>query len=449
MPAQSRGDDRMVVGPGEVLRVEAPAGDRVEVALDGGVFRPLDGPLKAPASGEHWLALVSRDALGAVSPLRWIHLVVDGEPPECRVSLEPSPVEHPAGSLWARPGTVVSLSARDSGAGPASVELVTNGVVTATGERRASGALESDGKVLVGGTCRDAVGNTADAATVELTLDGSAPQGELHLNGRWLERDGRFIAEPGIGVSVRWVDAGSGVAETRISRDGQWRKGSELSGAWTEGEHQVEAQARDRVGNEAVAGPLALVIDGTPPVVRCSSETPAVRGPDTAGEAWLPTGSRLVCEAEDAVAGVESLKWSADGRSWHLANGEVPLTEVGVQVRAMDRVGNVQEISPPYRVDTLPPKVEIVSPARGSWPGNGEIVLRRGQSLAVRASDGQSGIVRVEYRIDGAPWSAVRKRVTFRDAGEFTLEIRATDRAGNVALVRRRVLVVRGADGGY
>lgn len=92
--------------------------------------------------------------------------------------------------------------------------------------------------------------------------------------------------------------------------------------------------------------------------------------------------------------------------------------------------------------DTTPPDLGITAPAHDST-----IVLGSGGSTSVEvtgsASDAESGVSGVHVRLDGTEvpatqkgpndWSTWTATAVVEDAGNHTLEVRATDKAGNVA----------------
>ncbi len=444
--AGAQAADPLVVAPGESLRLEAPPGTRAELAWDGGLLRPAEGTIQAPAEGEHWLAVVSRNGVGAVSPVRWVRVVVDTRAPRCEMGFDPPLVEHPAGVLWARPGTAVTLQAEDAPAGVDSVELVAGGTTIATGGSSARATLREEGPVSVTGRCLDRVGNRAVAKAIELGVDGTPPEGGLALDGRWIEKGGRIVASPTVTVHARWQDALSGVAAGRIAADGRWKEGTSLRGGWAEGDHVAEARAKDWAGNESTVRSLVFTVDATPPELQCRVRAP---GATESGDiAWVPRGTVASCRAEDAVAGVESVEWSSDGASWKPTASGVPLGPHGVRVRAGDAVGNVREIIPPFRVDGVAPDIALAVPGRGEVSGNEVISLRKGDAVSIIASDGESGVGTVEYRVGRGPWSELHGPVAFRDRGSFVLETRAKDRAGNESLKQWRIRVVSGSGKG-
>lgn len=387
--------------------------------------------------------MVSKNGVGAVSPVRWVRVIVDGGAPDCEMSFDPPLVEHPAGAFWARRGTVVKLQARDAPAGVASVELTRAHMAASTGVAKARLTLENEGVVTVGGRCLDRVGNLAEVGTVKLCVDGTPPEGELSLDGTWVRAGGRIVAAPGIAVHTAWNDVLSGVAASWIAGDGRWKEGTSLPGGWAEGDHVAEAKAKDRAGNESAVLSLEFTVDGTPPDLQCRVNVP---GAAEAGDVtWVSRGTVASCHARDAVAGVESVEWSSDGASWKPAASGVPLSPGGVRVRARDAVGNVREVVPPFRVDAVGPQVAVLLPGGRAIPGTGEIIIQRGRALVIVSSDQGSGVETVEYRVGRGPWSALHGPVTFRDAGSFVLGIRAVDRAGNVSLGHWRIRVIPGA----
>jgi len=111
------------LGPGDRIALQpAEPGAGVEAALDGGPLRPVDGMLEGPAEGDHWLAVASRDRAGNLSPVRWIRLRVDDQPPVVELLTEPLPVVV-AGKSWVPPGSRAVARAVDAQAGLASLGL--------------------------------------------------------------------------------------------------------------------------------------------------------------------------------------------------------------------------------------------------------------------------------------------------------------------------------------
>jgi plastocyanin len=69
--------------------------------------------------------------------------------------------------------------------------------------------------------------------------------------------------------------------------------------------------------------------------------------------------------------------------------------------------------------------------------------------LTLSASDaGCSGVERTEYRVNGGEWTAYGGPVTFGDAGSYSVEYRATDRAGNTSQPNTATFSVRTETGG-
>lgn len=86
-----------VVAPGSLIPVDAPPGGVPLAALDGGMLRPLASPLRAPASGVHWLATSSRDGSGRTAPPSWVRLRVEGPPVPLLALAAPGAADVPPG----------------------------------------------------------------------------------------------------------------------------------------------------------------------------------------------------------------------------------------------------------------------------------------------------------------------------------------------------------------
>ncbi|MBL8078180.1 MAG: hypothetical protein JNM55_09490, partial [Anaerolineales bacterium] len=171
--------------------------------------------------------------------------------------------------------------------------------------------------------------------------------------------------------------------------------------------------------------------DGTPPDLEVS--LPPVDG----RSGWHISEVDLSATATDVISGLSSLLASADGgASWvtppmHFTDGSH-----AVLIYAGDVAGNEVTVSKVIRIDTVPPVAQIASHS------NGEVVqgdVRFSGSLV----DGTSGPAGGDISVDeGNTWQAVS--ISAGDGwsyiwhsgevpnGEYTIQMRGRDRAGNV-----------------
>jgi hypothetical protein len=151
---------------------------------------------------------------------------------------------------------------------------------------------------------------------------------------------------------------------------------------------------------------------------------------------WYVSEVDLSAFATDAISGLSCLSASADeGASWsslpiHFADGVHP-----VSIHARDVAGNEVVVSRVIRVDTVPPSAQITSHSNGALV-QGEV------RLAGLLEDEMSGPAGGEISLDdGATWQAVSMDTgddwsylwhsSEVPNGEYTLQMRGMDRAGN------------------
>jgi hypothetical protein len=171
--------------------------------------------------------------------------------------------------------------------------------------------------------------------------------------------------------------------------------------------------------------------DVTPPILNIV--TPPVDGHN----GWYISELDLTANASDAISGLDSVAGSLDeGATWnsfpiHLSDGVF-----SVAARARDIAGNEVTVTKVIHVDTVPPISQITSHS------NGEIV-RGIIVLSGKLEDQTSGAANGELSLDGGTtWQGVSMGTG--DAwsfgwqsngvpnGQYTLQMRGMDRAGNV-----------------
>ena len=89
------------------------------------------------------------------------------------------------------------------------------------------------------------------------------------------------------------------------------------------------------------------------------------------------------------------------------------------------------------QVDTTAP---VVEPAVSGVQNGAGAYLGRA-TLALNATD-SSGIARVEYSLDGTEWTRYTEPVGFTARGDYTVRVRATDRANNTSEIQQVTFTV-------
>ncbi|MGZ4651287.1 MAG: Ig-like domain-containing protein [Kineosporiaceae bacterium] len=210
------------------------------------------------------------------------------------------------------------------------------------------------------------------------------------------------------------------------------------SGAWAsctspwttatlaDGAHSVSVRATDAAGNvDATPATRAFTVGTTLPADNIAPDTTIGSGPTGPTNDTTPTFAFTSSESGSTFqCRVDAGSWASCTSPWTttaLASGAH-----SVSVRATDAAGNT-DASPATRsftVDTSAPNTTISS----SPP-----VLSPGSSATVAFSASESGAT-FECRLDGGAWAACTspKDYTGLSLAEHTVDVRATDAAGNV-----------------
>jgi len=138
--------------------------------------------------------------------------------------------------------------------------------------------------------------------------------------------------------------------------------------------------------------------------------------------------------ASDDYSGVWTTKVALDGGWWVFVDGDSYTFEglsQGAHVlhlKVTDKCGNTFETSVTFTVDAVRPTIDITSPAEGYHNGTGSVTVKW------TASDAMSGIDYYLVSADGKTWTKVNVTsftLAGLDEGEYTVLVRAYDKAGN------------------
>ncbi len=181
--------------------------------------------------------------------------------------------------------------------------------------------------------------------------------------------------------------------------------------------------------------------DGTPPTINW------VLPPVDGRNGWYVSQVEVSANASDAISGLYSLEGSLDGGGiW--SNFPLQLSDGmhEIQAHARDVAGNEIVQTRSMKVDTVPPVSEFTSHSNGDMV-QGEVLL------GGNVNDLTSGVEGVEVSLDGGttwqrgtvdsgnawifPWNTAEF-----PTGEYTLQVRGVDQAGNVGDVDTITLVV-------
>ncbi|MFI7241883.1 OmpL47-type beta-barrel domain-containing protein [Streptomyces qinglanensis] len=195
-------------------------------------------------------------------------------------------------------------------------------------------------------------------------------------------------------------------------------------------------------GHQQMTGTLVVTgddpgEDSTPP------ETSAAVDGDQDEDGNYLGSATVTVTASDADSGVESIEYALDGGGFQPYTAPVTVADAGehtVRYRAADKAGNAAEeksvdftvVEPPDE-DTTPPTAQ--GSASGSKNSDGHFIGRA--TVTVTAADDKSGVERIEYSLDGAPYVDYAEPLVLDRAGYHAVTYRAADKAGNVSEPQR------------
>ncbi|MEE9174119.1 MAG: Ig-like domain-containing protein [Thermoplasmata archaeon] len=168
----------------------------------------------------------------------------------------------------------------------------------------------------------------------------------------------------------------------------------------------------------------------------------------SSGSVEAGSGVLIAWSASDDQSGLDYLEVSLDdGAPIVLAASVTGYTFLGLEdgshtvvVRAVDVAGNAQTASVDFTVDTVPPTLSILS------PGSEAVLNTSRVEVAWAAEDATSGVDRIEVVVDGGPptlllGGSIGLVFSEMSDGPHTIEVRAIDGAGHVALASVQFVV--------
>ncbi len=434
-PTVARQDLETPTGP---VRGKAEAGSAVIVrdqdgtelgrgeADENGDFTvELDGPL---AEGDHDVDVVAQDDDGNTSdPTPVTVTAPDVTPPDAPISTTPQFLADGTGPFTgaAEPGSTVIVRDTD-GKELGRAEADQNGQFTVVLDERLS-----DGTHTIEIVAEDASGNISIPTPITVEVDEAAPNPPV-VTGPTDLADGTGpitgTAEAGATVIVR-DENGKELGRDTADEDGDFE--IVLDEPLSEGEHELELVAEDKVGNTSTVTPVTVDIDTEAPdkpVVTSPSDLADGTGPITG---TAEPGATVIIRDED---GTELGRGTADEDGDFEIVLDEPLTEGDhtLEVIAEDTVGNVSDpTETTVDIDTEAPDKPIVTSPADLADGTGPITgtTEPGATVIIRDENGTE-LGRGTANDDGDFEIVLDEPLT---EGDHKLEVVAEDKVGNVS----------------
>ncbi|MDI6104198.1 plastocyanin/azurin family copper-binding protein [Actinoplanes sp. NEAU-A12] len=252
--------------------------------------------------------------------------------------------------------------------------------------------------------------------------------------------DGHYVGSATVTVAA--ADTGSGVKTVEYQVDDtSWQTYTTPAVITAIGDHAVQFRATDHAGNVSTTGSVSFRVVGAPGDTTAPTVTAALTGEQDAAGNYLGRATATIT-ATDAGSGVERTEYQLDSGAWTAYTTPIVVSAPGMHMlhsRATDKAGNTSAVQMTHFTvverpveDTTPPAVTaVVTGARdtgGAYLGTA--------TVTITATDAESGVDTVEYRLDSGAWTAYTSPVAVSAAGAHTVGYRAADNAGNTAAER-------------
>jgi Bacterial Ig-like domain len=390
----------------------------VQWRVDAGAITSGASPLQAVVTGTgvHTLETRVRDVAGNASTWRSETIRIDKVAPTNTTTAPGGPVANPYS---------VTVTGTDAHAGIHHVEWKIDGGGLQTGAAGVSVTINGAGTHTLATQVVDGAGNTSGWRTDTVVIDPALNADTTDPTDTTTTIGSAWRTSP-LTITVAGTDAGAGMdaVQWRISGTGglpskpvETRSGASASVTFDEeGVWILETKARDLAGNDTNWRVQTVKLDFTLP-----TDTTVI--PTT----WQSSRT-FSWSGTDALSGVATFEYMIDlGPTQSAAVGAgVTVPSDGtfrIDHRVLDAAGQTSEWSThTLKVDTVDPANTTAVPS-STWSPTA-------LSLDLTGTDDRSGLDKLQWRLDGGTINDGGPAVIDAD-GEYTLETRAVDVAGN------------------
>ncbi|WP_327359022.1 OmpL47-type beta-barrel domain-containing protein [Streptomyces sp. NBC_01304] len=282
--------------------------------------------------------------------------------------------------------------------------------------------------------------------------DTTAPSTDVKVDGT-KNSDGAYVGQATVTVTAADETGGSGVdkIEYAVGDAGAWQPYTNPVVVNQVGSHKIRYRAADKAGNVAAEKSTEFSVAAPPTDDKTPPETSAtVTGEKNEQGQYVGMATATV-SASDAGSGVNTIEYAVgDAGAWQPYTAPVMFHDPGaykVRYRATDKAGNAAAeknveftvVAPPA-VDKTPP--ETSAKVTGTVNSDGAYVGRATTTVTAKDEDGGSGLDKIEYSLDGAPYLAYTAPLVVDRVGRHTVAYRASDKAGNTSEAKTTAFTV-------
>lgn len=403
----------------------SPLGDDAQI-----IPRPNGNPTAPKGHGEHHFTYYDPTLKQNIL----FKIFVDALPPATTLTLSDKQIIDKNNTIYTAQAVTFSLTSKDDGSGIKRILYAINGETYK--EYNQPLTFKDEGSYDVKFYATDQVGNREEVKTKTIIIDKTPP----HTTLEYLGSEHNGVVATSTRIQLTPSDAYK-VEETIYSINGETPtvyRGPITLSRLTEGEHSISWQSVDMAGNKESIQRVNFFVDKTSPMVfeELIGDTYMV------GKNEYSSGrSQLRITAIDNKAGVKEIYYSVNDEPYQLYEKPIFLSEIrgalSIKSYAIDHVGNRGESNISGSQFTMP-RVDVTGPVINFSLEQPQLTLRDSlwigpnTKISFRVHDAQSGLNRVEYKIDKNSSQPYTKPLTIGEHGAHTVHVSAWDNVENL-----------------
>ena len=291
--------------------------------------------------------------------------------------------------------------------------------------------IAAEGAHLIEYRSIDNGGNVEQIRSLSVYVDLTPPVTSLFVGEKKIEAGTPFSIKRNSTITLTATDDFAGVSAIEYRIDGgPWLAYAPFTVS-AKGGHTIGFRSRDNMGNLEDEKTVTAGSDKIPPKTVIS--VGGLKYAEATGPLYATADVPFILTVAESISGVSRTEYSVDEGPW-TAYAPFTIDREGthrIAYRSIDKAANVESAHTiSVTVDSTPPQTTLCSVDQELEPG-GSLVTDKELSFTLRASDRMSPLKGTEYRVNDGAWTPYAP-FGFADEGEYRLQYRSTDSAGNV-----------------
>lgn len=341
------------------------------------------------------------------------------------------------------PGAKVSLKPQDAFSGSAKTYYYIDNQPKRVYTSPINVASLSEGRHVLNYYTQDNVNNVEDVKSYEFYIDKTPPMVIDEIIGDYVFINGKAYTSGRSQIQLSAIDNKAGVKTIYYSLDGNEWNVYENPFFLPTNQNNVSVfyYAEDNVGNKtsfdrnntSYNKHFASQMDLEPPDVNYSFSQPKIKFFDTL---FISNQTKISLNAFDRLSGVKNISYQVDGGQNFDYSNSFSINDHGyhkVSAFCFDQVNNMGNSDFFVMVDTISPEI-YTNFSFTPFNVNGKLVYPVGTKLFIAATDANTGVKNITYKINGSSTITYGSYITFSRKGSYNVIITAYDNLNNKSI---------------